>query len=91
MAVLLAQFSIRSGRSISANDLEGSAISRTLFECMEQIEQSDVDLANVIGVAVAEQMVNLRQSVRQILAAIEERSDKVLVAPVGMQGDNSDR
>src|SRR4029453_17949926 len=91
MAVLLAQFSIRSGRSISADDLEGSAISRTPFECMEQIEQSDVDLADVISVAVAEQMVDLRQSVWHVLATIEERSEKVLIAPVGMQGDNSSR
>jgi hypothetical protein len=91
MAVLLAQFSIRSDRSISAEDLERSAISRMPFECMQQIEQSDVDLANVIGVAVAEQMVDLRQSVWQVLTAIEERSDKVLIAPGRMQGDNSSR
>jgi hypothetical protein len=30
---------------------------------MQQVKQSDVDLANVIGVAVAEQTIDLRQSV----------------------------
>jgi hypothetical protein len=48
MAVLLAQFSICNERSISADDLKGSAISRTPFEGMEQIERSDVDLENVM-------------------------------------------
>jgi hypothetical protein len=51
MAFLLAQFSIRNDRSTSADDPEGSAISRTPFDGMEQIEQSDIDLENVIGVA----------------------------------------
>jgi hypothetical protein len=75
MAILLAQFSIRNGRSISTDDLERPAISRTPFECMEQAEQL-TSIWERRGAAVAEQMVDLRQSVWQVSRLIEERSDK---------------
>src|SRR5882724_3563458 len=84
-AALLSQRAVGVLRPVAAHDFIGAAIARALLERIEQIEQADVDVMHRVVVTIAEEVVDLIQRGRQVLALLEERSDEVFFAPARMQ------
>lgn len=75
---VLPQHGVRLRRPIARNHLKGPGGFRLVAQVIEQVEQAGIDVVNIAGAEVTQEVVDVREGVRQIGPAAEVLDSQML-------------